>query len=618
MKILLILFGSTLISTISSNLEKMFTEVDSAKEKIEAYTNSSNKGRANSCDNFELYLKVPIEEEELTGILSLQQSDGSWRDIDYNDKKRSGWDPLQHAMRVARLSIRYARTKDKRALGSSLRAINWWGEHKPVCKNWWYNQIGIPRQFSIAAILLRNELGPKQKAALVDILRESSIRQTGQNRVWQAGNVLVRGIMEENDSLVIEAGKVILDELKFSDGKEGLQKDWSFHQHGPQLQFGNYGLSFAISQSFWARAFQGTKLALTKSQRSILRNYMEKGLGRVVWNGYFDLSASGRQIFRNEQVGKALCVEQACRNMNIKKTSFSGASYYPSSDFGIYRTKSWYASIRMQSPRIIAYETTNKENMQGWFSSDGALLVRVTGDEYNNISAVWNWRHIPGVTSWDNGKRPWGPLSKEDKALKTNRAERVGGWVDHNVMVAYMAYDRGGLKAKKAWFFFDGGIVCLGAGIRMEEEEVSKGTILTLTTIEQNILLGEIQNGEGFVRHRGITYISLDGQKISSTQSTHEGCWRDIAPFYGKHEKDSKKIFEAWIDHGQFPRDASYAYAVIPAQPNANKALDISRRIKIVENTAKCMIVRIDGKAYRVKFNIVDTAYLTLPKTSDR
>ena len=62
MKILLILFGSTLISTISSNLEKMFTEVETAKEKIEAYTNSSNKGRANSCDNFELYLKVPIEE----------------------------------------------------------------------------------------------------------------------------------------------------------------------------------------------------------------------------------------------------------------------------------------------------------------------------------------------------------------------------------------------------------------------------------------------------------------------------------------------------------------------------------------------------------------------------
>ncbi|MBQ0080652.1 MAG: hypothetical protein KBS95_03775 [Alistipes sp.] len=602
MSLLFILISSTLISAISSNLEKIYTEVETSPDKIEAYRLASNFGHANSSDSFELYLKVPLEDEELNYILSMQQYDGHWSDIDYNDTKRSGWEPLQHALRVARLSIRYYRTKDLVSLDVAKKAIRWWGENKPICKNWWYNQIGIPRQFCIAAILLWNELDSQEKGALSYILNHSSIRQTGQNRVWQAGNVLIRGILENDEILVVEARNTILEELKFNHGGEGLQKDWSFHQHGPQLQFGNYGLSFALSQSFWARAFSGTKLSLTRKQRSILTTYINKGLGRVVWRGYFDLSASGRQVFKNEQRGKALCVEQACRNLNILEGSLRGATYYPSSDFGIYRQKQWYASIRMQSPRIIPYETTNKENLQGWFSSDGALLVRVMGDEYNNISAVWNWRRIPGVTSWDNGKKPWGPLSKKDSSQKTNLENYVGGKVDNHVMTTYMAYNRGGLKAQKAWFFFEDGIVCLGAGITMDEEEISRGTTQVVTTIEQNLLLGEVQKSASYLYHRGIFYISLDGQKIISNVSKHEGCWKDIAHFYSDKDYDKKDIFEAWFNHGPKPKNASYAYVVIPAQKSVQEALKISQRVQVVENTQKEMIVRIDGRRYKVSF----------------
>ena len=110
-----------------------------------------------------------------------------------------------------------------------------------------------------------------------------------------------------------------------------------------------------------------------------------------------------------KEKGNAATVNNAHEYMDIPLSSPLGARYYPYSDFGIYRSRySWCASIRMQSNHLYGFENTLSENMLGYFCSDGALLVRKSGTEYLEIGPVWNWKHIPGTTTYDDGKALWG------------------------------------------------------------------------------------------------------------------------------------------------------------------------------------------------------------------
>ncbi len=54
----------------------------------------------------------------------------------------------------------------------------------------------------------------------------------------------MRGLLTDDEALVAEVRDQIAEEIVVTDG-EGIQDDWSFHQHGPQIQFGNYGLAYA-------------------------------------------------------------------------------------------------------------------------------------------------------------------------------------------------------------------------------------------------------------------------------------------------------------------------------------------------------------------------------------
>lgn len=599
---------AALLGQIAQNICDICKDVETTPARIELLGKASGYGRNNSADTFELFIRVPVSDEELSALAAAQNEDGSFSDIDYNDPKRSGWDPLQHAMRVERLAIRYVRTGDEKALEIARNGIKYWGDAMPVCSNWWYNEIGIPRQFANAAILLRDKLTAEEMDAIIRILSKSSIKLTGQNKVWEAGSVLIKGILTDDEQLVREAREAILSEMVVSDNEEGLQKDWSFHQHGPQLQFGNYGLSFAVTQCWWSRAFAGTELAPSKEQDEALRNYITKGLGRVTWKGHFDLNASGRQIFKDNQTSKAICVENAAHNLGITDLSAKWGSFYPLSDFGVYQGNGWYASIRMQSERVLGFETTNNENMRGWFSSDGALLVRRTGTEYLDIAPVWNWRHIPGVTSWDDGTQPWGSPQEGFKAGEKvlNHSARVGGETRGRRMTIWMEVNRDGLKARKIWIFFPGGIVCLGAGIEMNaveptgEWKVQPGNdISVVTCVEQNLLNGAVEEGEGWINHNGTTYISLDGQKFKREPVEHKGTWGDIAPFYEASDSTSANMFEICIEHGKLPVKASYAYAVVPDGGKAAKAArKLQRRVRIIENSADRQVVRIGLKKY--------------------
>lgn len=582
------------LSQVADNIISCCVETESEHILIKECEIASEKGMENNSDVRELFLKVPMTGQEFKELSTSQNSDGSWPDINYTDEHKGIWQPSLHAIRIHRLAIKYCQTKNPEVLSCVLKAIDYWSLAPLKYNNWWHKEIGIPRLLGPAFVMLKDKMDRDQLKAAISIMSSSHIYRSGQNKVWLAGNVLIRSILEDDIVSATQARDAILSELHFSNNEEGIQPDYSFHQHGPQFQSGNYGLSFALSMSFWAKVLKGTGLDFPQEHTEFLRAYIQNALACLVWKGRMDPNACARQVFPNTLMGKALCIRYAALNMGVNPDSGQLAIYYPYSDYGIYRSKDWYASVRMQSSRTIGFETTNSENMKGYFSSDGALLVRVSGDEYDDIWPVWNWHHVPGVTSWNDGYQIWGKRNGNGARSKWpyNRSEKVAGLVKDGYMIAAMDYDRDSLTCRKAWFFFEQGIICLGAGI------TRSGSAVVTTAVEQNRLKGRILHGKDFIRHRNISYFTLSNSSFNLKPVLHKGSWSWMSPAL-PDETVTDSVFEIVIDHGANPRNADYVYAVIPGKTLAFTR-KVLKKIEIHENTDCRQCVSVDGKIMTV------------------
>ena len=121
----------------------------------------SNKGNTTDLSLRELYLNTYQLESDLENIIKTQLPDGSWSEIDYNDSARSNWDPTNHVSRLLYLSKAYISPESKFFHQKSVsevihRGLNYWFQKKPVCRNWWYNQIGIPRFMGLVFLIFEN------------------------------------------------------------------------------------------------------------------------------------------------------------------------------------------------------------------------------------------------------------------------------------------------------------------------------------------------------------------------------------------------------------------------------------------------------------------------------
>lgn len=573
----------------------------------------------------QLYFTVDLPQEEIDRLLDLFE-DGVWRDIDYSDKSRGGWHPTLHVTRILALARAY-RSASSASFGNPSvgkvihSAMKWWFDNLPVCPNWWHNDIGVPKKMTAALLLMKEELSEEEICGGLKVLETSVFGRTGQNKVWLAGNQLMKGLLIDDEQLVAEAVRQITEEIRVT-LQEGIKPDWSFHQHGMQLQFGNYGLAYAEGISFWMRVLDGTPFAFSPEQCDIIGNYVLEGLCRTVWKGFFDPSFCGRQLHIRGGRGKAYTLAVVAGNLlqthwcgcgvespdaemirrnklmsNLMESVFhpesseneiTGATYYPYSDCGIYRTGDWYASVRMSSTRTIGFEFTNNENLLANFSADGALLTMIDGTEYEDIFACWDWRKVPGVTAYDDSL----PIRcRKQEYHRRNHSENVGGKVDGDLMATWMELDRDSLYARKAMFFFPDRVVALGADIRSLDPSFRELT----TAVDQTNYVCEPVRGRNWIWHAEKAYISLDGGKLQMTDGFQEGSWENIAPFY-KGVIDRKRVFKCWFSHTPGETPGGYAYMIVPGV-SARKAASLARdrSVKVLRNDAACQAVSYGG-----------------------
>lgn len=614
-------------------------DVERAKARIVAQllekpldSDSRNTTSRSAYENPALYIQ---------NVLATLNPDGSWADIDYADLTRGAWKPAIHTSRLQEMARIHANPRSPLHGDIKLReairlALGHWLQKNYRASNWWYNDIGTPTAMAAILLLFENELTPEEKTAGLKIVGRSSISSTGQNRIWIASNHLRRGLLQEDLAAIQNARDVIMREVAIAQilvtpkppevpkgapkpllpSAEGVQADFSFHQHGPMLQFGNYGLSFAIDISAWADALAGTRWAMPENELAIFRSYLLEGLRFVCWKRSMDINACGRQLFRGSPAHKCEVLVATLERMKhadpahaadyqaaIESSlgdgpvnSFIANKHFWRSDYMVDRRSGYYASVKMSSRRVDGFEACNGENQRGYHTADGVLFLHTQGGEYTDIFPVWDWRKLPGITA----AQTQGPIPL---TIERNESAFVGGVSDGRDGAAVMECVHGGISAKKSWFFFDGRIACLGAGI------ASSLDVPVLSTVNQCLLRGNVlvqQAGSrhapvtsrselanvSWVWHDGIGYLFPNPATATVGPAPQTGAWRDV--FTADSDTPiTKDVFSLWLDHGVKPAEAGYAYLILPGtSPSQLAAYEQRPDVQFLANTAELQAVR--------------------------
>lgn len=557
-------------------------------------------------------------DEGLTKILSLLKPDGSFSDLDYSDRTRGGWSLNDHLSRTLSMAIAWKSPQSPDYKSTKLRnplfsALNHWLNHDYINPNWWYPEIGIPRVLGQIMLLLKEDLSEQELKAGLKILDRAKLGKTGQNKVWLAQNVIYRSLLVNDFQLIQLAAKAISDEVVVTES-EGIQPDFSFHQHGPQQQFGNYGLAFAGDMCDWAIIFEGTPFAFDAQKIAILRDYLLKGLKWVVWKNKFDISACGRQLFPNAQIGKARSLTNILKAIPRADPSFTaeyksalndfdGNIHFWRSDMTIHRREGFYASVKMASNRVAGAESCNSENIQGYHMGDGATFFYQSAEEYLDIFPFWDWKKIPGTTAFqDDSTLP--VLTASGYRIKS---DFVGGVSDGLNGVATLQYTRDSLQANKSWFFFDDAIICLGSGIKTTKEKnvttaVNQSLLKSKVVISQKAKSTTLKNGvhelknTEWVIQDNWGYFFPGGANVNIGNNERTGAWnRVVEPMSAKPLKT--EMFQLWIDHGNKPQNGSYSYIVLPkASPENIRKRGTS--IAVISNSESIQAVKTISGTY--------------------
>tara|TARA_R110002049_G_scaffold232088_3_gene404634 strand:+ start:2090 stop:4210 length:2121 start_codon:yes stop_codon:yes gene_type:complete len=571
------------------------------------------------------YLDMPVDSIHVEELLNDLQDDGSWPSIDYTNRIRGGWPVKIHLEYVQTLAIAYNKKgseyyHDKNLSKKIHLSLNYWLTNDFLSPNWHDQHIGVPERLLPTLFLMENELSKKQLDQAMVLLQRAKIKMTGQNKVWLSTNVMLRSLLLRKSDSVAIASKAIQDELQIAKGV-GIKADWSYHEHGAQLQFGNYGLSYLEDMIKSYTFVSDTPFQFADNKIEVLRNYILKGQQWVIWNGKYDISASGRQLFPDEQTKKYKRLKASILKMKLLDEAYSseyddaldskihlGNKHFWKSDFHVHRRKDFYFSVKMSSQRIIGTESVNQENIQGYYMGDGVSLLYSNGEEYNNIFPFWDWKKLPGTTViQDTSKLPI--IKAWD--FETN-GTFVGGVTNGKNGIAVMDYDRDGLKAHKSWFMFDDMMVCLGAGIN------AKTKFPVTTSINQVFLKNDLvisENNKFFektekneslkpdwVRHDGTGYFFPNGGLVKIESRFLEGSWNRVAKRY-RPVILTESILKMWIDHGSNPKNADYAYVLVPhATKEQLVALKETPPFKIVNGKAQQTVETTDGSMAGIVF----------------
>ena len=540
--------------------------------------------------------------------LRSMRPDGSWSDVDYADVSPGKWKAAEHLTRLERIARAYYRDHQGGAdvparLGAGL---TWWLDHDLKNPNWWMNEINTPREFGYILVMMGDDAPPALRERGAKLMERAAWgRQTGANLVDETWIQVLRGCVSGSPAVVAQAFDRTWQELRVVGPEaEGIQADGTFHQHGHLLYNQGYGTVLLECVLRFLTASDGTPYGPPTAAMAAFDRFAVDADPWMFRGETFDWGVCGRGICRpgsTRAAGVRKMLAELATHPSPRAAELSaelvdpgpvGNRHFWCSDYMVQRRPDYFASVRMYSTRTANTDAlTNDENRKSHHIADGATCLMCRGDEYLDIYPVWDWLGIPGTTVEQNTPFP------QKRIKRTGKSDFVGGASDGSVGCAAMdlVYDR--LQANKAWFCFDHAMVCLGTGITCGTPNP------VMTTLNQCLLHGPVYaaagpvspghrriSAPGWLWHDGIGYVWPTPATVDLKIGPQRGAWSDIGT--GSAATVTKDVFDLAIDHGPGPRDAGYAYVLLPGSTQQQTAAAAARLpVDILSNTPRLQAV---------------------------
>lgn len=559
------------------------------------------------------------------GFMNTMLPDGTWADLSYTSNEL----PLTHISRCSQMLRAYnkpghAYYLSAQMLSAALLSFNRWMVVDWQDWNWFRNQITGPREAASIMLIGRGQIPPQDWTKGLEIVGRAwpppdGDQGHGQNLVYRLYPTIIGGIIQDDPAVVHGAMQGLEDEIVVP-SVAGIQVDWAFHQHGPQLYWGGYGQGFASDISLVTLKVAETPYALNPAKLDLVTAMLLDGAQWAIRGSALDSGVAGRSVSRpsHSTAGNSFApvcdrliqsgnsreteLENLARNIRGQQggVPLLGNRHFFTSDFMAHHRAGYYTSFKMASNRVYGTESGNNEGLKNFHLPDGATWLYRRGDEYHEIYPILNWRLIPGITCEQyTGAIPlceWGNNSWSNSTW-------AGGASDGMYGTATFHLNRLNVSARKSAFYFDDEFVVLGAGI-----SCTNGSQDVMTSINQCLQNGNVivhngvsqavfppgqqtYNNPKWIHHDQVGYVPLAPQQIIVKAVEQSGSYFEINNSYSTDILKAN-VFTAAVNHGINPSNATYAYAIVPGiDSNGLNVWADAPPVQVLSNTAALQAV---------------------------
>jgi chondroitin AC lyase len=542
---------------------------------------------------------------------------GSWSDVTYTVGEAGRWSADTHLRRTRMLAMAWASadmpTYHSHELMKEIKeTITYWCNHRFRSSNWWHNEIGVPQLFRDIIILTRDSLGKEVLQQAMSIFAQYKVNGTGANLVWSADLGLHYAALTNNYPLAKKCRDTIVSAIVVTTA-EGVQPDYSFHQHGKRLQMYHYGGAFLLDNMRLAWELAGGSLAYPARNVWVLTDFaligwqwMARGVNTVP--GTIDRAVSREGDLRKPDIRQVLYMFDEInpdstrafhrlRSIQDGRQFLEGYRYYPFSDFTTLHRQQFSFFLKTTSTRTLLSESINGENLKGRLLNIGDSYFIMDGSEYYNLMPVWDWSRLPGITSFDTQ----GKIKIVQQAFCGNVSDGHNGAASMKIRLEDSSRS---LSLRKFWVSHENVTISLINGT---------GNTSAFTVMDQSRLQGDVLVNDKRVKqvhnhkpdriksiyHHHLLYEPLYSERVSITMEQRSGSWQMI------NQSESARsikvdVFMPVILHQ--PGNFSSGYAVTFMQEMAN--VSPKKNWTIIRNDSSCQAVNFnDGSMFAVFYS---------------
>jgi len=253
-----------------------------------------------------------------------------------------------------------------------------------------------------------------------------------------------------------------------------------------------------------------------------------------------------------------------------------GGRYYPLTDYLLYRQEDYFSSIKASTAKCIAWESINGDNLRGWHTSDGQLILMQSGREYDhNAMPLLDWERLMGITRADGFRIEMSPPQHEPYYWNDHESPWADAAVSEDGLLACRGYDfritkeQTRLSARKSWFFAPGIILALGSDIACGSTTAEVETVLYQSVKPEP----EPEIDETHETHRvvcdGWVLLLPKGEIIKRSIKRVTGNWGAITNTPTDPEPVEGTRSLVLKSHGVNPQAGSYQVVYVPKHRNS-------------------------------------------------